>query len=144
MSDRTISASRTVPAPPAAIWAVLTDPARHAEIDGSGTVRGALGRSSRLAGVGDRFGMRMRQGLPYPIRNVVVEFEPERRIAWRHPGRHRWRYELEPVDGGTRVTETFDWTAAPLGFLYGPLGFLDAHSRSIPRTLERLEQVVTT
>jgi carbon monoxide dehydrogenase subunit G len=37
----------------------------------------------------------------------VVEFEPERRIAFRTiagPVRPEGRYELEPVDGGTRVT----------------------------------------
>ena len=32
----------------------------------------------------------------------VVEFEEDRRIAWRHYGHHIWRYTLEPTDGGTR------------------------------------------
>jgi hypothetical protein len=39
----------------------------------------------------------------------VVEFDEGRRIAWRHIGRHTWRYELEPIDATTTVvTETFD------------------------------------
>ena len=52
-------------------------------------------------------------GVPYLIRNRVVEFEPGRRIAWRHFTANRWRYELTPTaDGGTRVTETFDLSRA--------------------------------
>ena len=43
------------------------------------------------------------------IRNRVVEFETDSRIAWRHFTANRWRYELAPTaDGGTTVTETFD------------------------------------
>ena len=53
--------------------------------------------------------MDMRVGMPYRVDNEVVEFEEDRRIAWRHMGHHVWRYELEPVAEGTRVTETFDW-----------------------------------
>ena len=47
-------------------------------------------------------------GAPYKIDNTVVEFEEGRRIAWRHIGGHVWRYLLEPVTGGTKVTEQFD------------------------------------
>jgi hypothetical protein len=49
--------------------------------------------------------------------NHVVEFEAERRIAWRpaEPGReppgHLWVWELEPIESiRTRVTHTYDWT----------------------------------
>ena len=49
-----------------------------------------------------------------PVSDVVdgQEFEENRRIAWAHVGGHRWRYELEEVDGGTRVTESFDWSTS--------------------------------
>ena len=49
----------------------------------------------------------------------VVEFEEGRRIAWQtrgpgHIGKHVagriWRYELEPVEGGTLVRESWDIT----------------------------------
>ena len=54
-------------------------------------------------------------GLPYKIRNTVVEFDEDRRIAWRHFGGHRWRYVPRAQPGGTRVTESFDYSlyAAP-------------------------------
>jgi hypothetical protein len=110
-ASRTVSDSVVVTASPEQIFDLLADPRRHAELDGSGTVKGAVRGPSRLS-LGATFGMRMRIGLPYLIRNTVVEFEENRRIAWRHFGRHIWRYELEPVDGGTRVTETFDWSPA--------------------------------
>jgi hypothetical protein len=52
-------------------------------------------------------------GVPYVIVNRVVEFAPDRLIAWRHFTANRWRYALEPTDdGGTRVTETFDMSRA--------------------------------
>ena len=142
-NEKQISASRVIAATPEAIWAVLIDTSRHGDIDGSDTVKGTIGGGKVLTQVGGTFGMQMRLGLPYPIRNTVVELEPLRRIAWRHAGRHRWRYELEPVEGGTKVTETFDYSTALLPFMYGPAGFLKAHARSIPATLERLDALLS-
>ena len=135
--SRSVSRSVVVNAPPEEVFALLADPRRHAEIDGSGTVKGALKGPDRL-GPGARFGMRMRLGVPYVIRNEVVEFEEGRRIAWRHLGHHVWRYELEPVERGTRVTETFDWTPARSPRALEALGVPARNARSIDATLERL------
>ena len=97
MSERVVSVSRVIKASPEAIFDVLADPARHAEIDGSGMVQKLHGESNRLA-LGSKFGMDMKMGiLPYRMTNTVVEFEPDRLIAWQHFFHHRWRYELEPV-----------------------------------------------
>lgn len=136
MGDQ-VSASRVVPAPPEAIFDLLADPRQHHVIDGSGMVQGAISGPDRLS-LGARFGMSMRKGLPYRITNVVVEFEEGRRIAWRHMGRHRWRYELEPVDGGTRVTETFDVSTVPAPMR--PLVRMAGRSNgeAIEKTLDRL------
>ena len=111
MTSQTVSASTTIAAPPSVVFAILADPRQHARIDGSGSVRGVINGPDRLT-KGDRFGVDMKLfGLPYKITNIVVEHEPDRRIAWRHFGGHRWRYELEPTaDGGTTVTETFDYS----------------------------------
>lgn len=135
--SRSVSRSAVVAAPPQEVFALLADPRRHAEIDGSGTVRSALAGPERLA-PGATFGMRMRLGVPYVIRNEVVEFEEGRRIAWRHLGHHVWRYELEPVDGGTRVTETFDWAPARSPKVLELLGIPARNARSIEATLARL------
>lgn len=135
--NRSISRSVVVPVPPEQVFDLLADPRRHAEVDGSGTVQGVARGPSRLS-PGARFGMRMRYGIPYVIANTVVEFEENRRIAWRHLGHHVWRYELEPVDGGTRVTETFDWAPARAPRVLEVLRIPGHNARSIEATLERL------
>ena len=109
-SDRIISESIDIAAPPETVFAILADPHQHPRIDGSGTVQATIKGPERLS-KGAHFGVDMKLfGLPYKIRNTVVEFEDNRRIAWRHFGGHRWRYELEPTAGGTRVTESFDYS----------------------------------
>jgi hypothetical protein len=112
MADVQVSRTRFVPAPAQDIFDLLADPRQHALIDGSGTVQGAVSGPERLS-QGATFGMSMKLGVPYRIKNTVEEFDEGRRIAWRHAGQHRWRYELEPVDGGTQVTETFDVSTVP-------------------------------
>ena len=111
------SVERVIPAPRERIFVLLADPSRHREIDGSGSVRRAREGSQRLA-LGTKFVMSMRLGIPYSTVSEVVEFEENRRIAWqtystipwlaRWGGGRIWRYELEPVEGGTLVRETWD------------------------------------
>ncbi len=147
-----VTVERVIPAGPKAIFDVLATPERHVEIDGSGTVRGTR-RTGRRVGLGDSFGMRMLWGVPYATRNVVREYDEGRLIAWQtlapapldkvFTGR-TWRYELEPVQGGTRVRETWDIsTERPLtrGFLRTRMAGLTR--RNMEKTLERLEDVVT-
>lgn len=140
ISGRTVSASTVVAAPPEAVFALLANPHRHHEFDGSGTVRGAVSGPERLA-LGDRFGMSMKIKLPYRITNRVVELEPDRRIAWCHAARAVWRYELEPVPGGTRITETFDYGGSPVAAGMELLGFPKGNARSIAATLRRLREI---
>lgn len=139
MDPQFVSASRVMPHPPEVIFDFLCDPANHAKLDGSDHVLGPTG-SRRLTKKGDTFGMRMRWGLPYAVKNTVVEFEPNQRIAWRHFAGHRWRYELAAVDAGTEVTETFDPQRAPGKFLY-PLffGYPEQYETMLERSLEKLE-----
>lgn len=142
MTDRVVSVSRVIHASPEAIFDVLTDPARHGEIDGSGMVQRLRGESARLE-LGSKFGMDMKMGLlPYRITNTVVEYEENRLIAWRHVGKHRWRYELEPVEGGTKVTESFDWSTATSPKAIELMGYPKKHPANMEATLERLANVV--
>lgn len=136
------SASRRIAATPEAIFNVLADPSKHPLIDGSGMVQGVLEDPERLQ-LGSKFGMDMKlKFLPYRISSTVVEFEENRLIAWQHLGKHRWRYELEPIDEGTLVTETFDWSTsmAPKGLELA--GYPEKHLPNIERTLESLAQLV--
>ncbi|MFN3216425.1 MAG: SRPBCC family protein [Acidimicrobiales bacterium] len=144
MSDRSVSVSRVIAAPPEKIFDVLATPSGHAVIDGSGTVKGEQVGPERLTAVGDRFGMKMKMyGVPYKMSSNVVEFEEDRLIAWAHLGGHRWRYELEPVDEGTRVTETFDWSTAKAPKFIELMGYPKKHPAAMEKTLERLDEHVT-
>jgi hypothetical protein len=87
--------------------------------------------------------MRMHYLVPYVITNEVVEFEEGRRIAWRHVGHHVWRYELAATgDGGTVVTETFDWAPSRAPRVLELLGIPERNTRSIEATLRRLQDLV--
>ena len=136
-AERRVSASTVVAAPPQAVFDLLADPRRHREFDGSGTVRDTVSGPDRLS-AGARFGVGMRMGLPYRILNTVVEFDEGRRIGWRHLGHHIWRYELEPVGGGTRITETFDYAPSRVPRALELVGFPRRNLASIRATLVRL------
>jgi uncharacterized protein YndB with AHSA1/START domain len=142
MSAHQVSASVTVAAPPAAVFAIVADPHQHPRIDGSGSVRGLIEGPDHVV-KGDTFHVSMRLfGVPYKITNTVVEYEPDRRIAWRHFGGHRWRYELEPSGAGTRVTETFDYSRYNLFWrtFIEVTGFPARNRDGIRGTLERLKE----
>lgn len=141
MSEQVISESRVLPFPADAIFDVLASPAGHVEMDGSGTVMGVARGPERLS-EGAKFKMKMRIGLPYQMSSTVKEFDENRRIAWAHVGGHRWRYELEPVEGGTKVTESFDWSTSKAPKAIEIAGYPERHKANLQQTLERLEAVV--
>ncbi len=152
MADQ-VSVTRIIPAPAAEIFDLLADPDRHTDIDGSGTVRGVTGRPSGRLKLGSVFGMSMKMGIGYSTRNVVVEFDEGRLIAWQTlaaeplskivTGRV-WRYVLEPVPDGTRVTETWDISAeAALSRPFVRLLMAGSTRTAMERTLERIEHLVT-
>jgi uncharacterized protein YndB with AHSA1/START domain len=114
----TLSVERVIKAPAREIFALLADAGRHPSFDGSGTVDRADAASIPLE-LGTTFSMRMRGRpetlfLPYTMTNEVIEFEPDRRIAWQPTtfgglvGGRIWRYELTPTEDGTLVRETWD------------------------------------
>ena len=153
MSDSrdVVSVSRVIDAPPDVIFALLADPSRHQDFDGSGTVRDAKEQPERLR-LGSTFGMSMKLGLPYFMVNTVVEFEDNRRIAWqphmsgplgRVVGGRVWRYELEAVDGGTVVRETWDITQESVLSKWMVKGQGATTAANMAATLERIERVLT-
>src|SRR5262245_29572497 len=142
---------RVIPAPPEKIFDLLADPRRHRDIDGSGSVRDAKNCPERLS-LGATFGRSMKLGIPYSMVNEVIEFEEGRRIAWqpRPPGKlgskmgggRIWRYELEPVEGGTRVRESWDISQEKVKALVRPARKKTV--KSMEATLARIEELVTT
>ena len=146
MAAQSVSRDIVIDADATTIFDVLADPSQHALFDGSDSVRGRVSGPPRLY-LGARFRMRMRLGIPYLITNQVVEYAEDRCIAWRHFGRHVWRYELAPADGergrpATRVTETFDWGPALASFAYPAAGIPERNAAAIEATLQRLKVLV--
>jgi len=147
-----VTVERFIPAPAPAIFALLVDPARHRDIDGSGTVRDPKETPERLV-LGSEFGMSMKLGVPYSMVSKVIEYEPDRCIAWqtRGPGRiggkaggRIWRYELEPREGGTLVRET--WDIRDEASVTRPVVRLSAKKTeaNMIATLERIEELLAT
>ncbi|MFI2837324.1 SRPBCC family protein [Mycolicibacterium sp. PDY-3] len=121
MSDR-MEVHRTIAAPAADIFAVLTDPHGHVAIDASGMLQDASGEPARQ--VGDQFVVHMdREALndfpmgKYDVTVDIVDYEQDRLIAWTILGQikpqigHVYGYRLEPADDGTVVTSFYDWSA---------------------------------
>lgn len=136
--ERVVRVSKNVAATPQQIFDLLADPSRHQSIDGSGTVRDALSSAPQRLSLGSKFGMKMRLGLPYRITNEVVEFDEPSVIAWRHFGGHIWRYRLEEVEGGTMVTEEFDWRRAKSPPMLRATRTPERNRKAIEATLDRL------
>jgi hypothetical protein len=91
----------------------------------------------RLA-LGSKFSMSMKLGVPYKITNEVVEFDEPSLIAWQHMGKHVWRYRLRPVEGGTEVTEEFDFRPARSATALKLSGAPKRNAKAIEATLDRL------
>jgi uncharacterized protein YndB with AHSA1/START domain len=151
MEGDVLTVERVIPAPPEAIFALLADASKHPLIDGSGSVKESKEPSGQLA-LGSTFGMSMKLGVRYSTRNTVVEFEPDRRIAWQTgadgllgkiaAGRI-WRYELEPVEAGTRVRESWDLSQDKQRRLLKMGPTPKQTRRNMERTLERIQEVLS-
>src|SRR3954466_3301582 len=118
MTER-IEVQRAIAAEPAAIFRVVADPKGHVAIDASGMLMDATGEPATK--VGDTFTIHMDRdalndyplGL-YDVTCTIVTFEQDREIAWTPGGQldlgHVYGYRLEPTDGGTLVTQYYDWS----------------------------------
>lgn len=110
-----VIAARTIPAPPDEIWPLLDDPRRLGDwlafADSGELLEGeGAGRRQRMHG---RWGRKRSE-----IDQVVVAYDPPRRLAWRHEAERldgrpaprfaastQFQVTLEPQGaGGTRVT----------------------------------------
>ncbi len=143
-NKRIVSRSVFVPAPAHEIFDLLANPRRHSEIDGSGSVKDAQIDAPERLSLNAQFGMNMRIGVPYKMTNTVVEFEENSRIGWRHFGGHIWRYILEPAEGGTNVTEQFDWSTAKSPLMLQVIRAPQNNARAIEKTLANLEKLFSS
>lgn len=105
MNKELIQSSIDVEAPPAKVWEVVSDLKRMG--DWSPQCRkmyvfgGKVKKGTRTLNI-NRAGK-----LVWPTNAKVIEFEPEKKIAFRIvENRTIWSYELEPTATGTRITES--------------------------------------
>ena len=128
MAEDRVSATRVIDAPAEAIFAVLTDPAKHAAIDGTGWVVRGSRESKPLTAAGQIFRMSMyhpnHPDGSYQTANRVQAIDPPRTVSWEtgeeagdgtlRLGGWSWRYDLTPAGpSSTAVTLSYDWSAAP-------------------------------
>jgi len=126
-TSRKLQASKVIDAPADKIFALLSDPSRHVDLDDAGMVRGPEGDAPPIGGIGQVFTMNMHQDAlgDYRMVNTVTAYQPTSRIGWApamdpscdlasklgdmDASGHTFTYDLAEVDGGTRVTQTYEW-----------------------------------
>ena len=122
MAEERVNVRRRIAAPASKIYALVTDPAMHVEIDGSGMLEAAPD-AKQVTAVGDTFDMDMdREPLgdipmgKYKVRNLVTKLEPDALIEWTvggvdtPPVGHVYGWQLTPAGDATDVTLYCDWT----------------------------------
>lgn len=142
-----LKASITIDATPAQVWALVTDVARMSAWSPQVVRTVVLGGPVRL---GTTFVNLNRNGLRlWPTRAKVVRFTPHEDFAFRNPDNWTvWSYQLEPVEGGTRVTERRETprgispavrlaTAVVMG---GEKSFTAVNLQGMVETLERMKE----
>ncbi|OFJ52659.1 SRPBCC family protein [Mycolicibacterium grossiae] len=139
---RRVSRSVQVAAPVAEVFALIADPHRHHDLDGSGTVRDVDVKGPHRLKEGDRFTVGMTQyGVPYKITSTATAVEENHVVEWQHPLGHKWRWEFAEVSPGTtKVTETFDYSTAKLPFVIELTGYQKKNADGIESTLTALAQ----
>lgn len=154
MDQENVSATLTVAAPVAKVFAVLTDPTTHSAIDGTGWVQEPVDRAP-LTEAGQVFRMAMyhpdHPDGTYQVANKVEVLDPPRAIGWltgeeKEDGRLEfggwvWRYGLVPHGPSkTEVTLTYDWSAVPR-FIREYLDFPPFGPEHLPHSLHHLAEL---
>lgn len=152
-NEQKITVQRTIDAPAKDVFEVLTNPERHAELDGSGFVR-SDDKSDRIQAVGDVFTMNMtgdHMGGEYQTDNHVTAFDPNKMVGWKtapagtEPPGWEWLWELEPQGAdSTLVTHTYDWSGVTDKALLDKISFPLVTQDQLEETLGRLAAAVSS
>ena len=149
--DQQIVVQRTIDAPAEDVFDVLSNPERHAELDGSGFVRSDE-RTDRIQAVGDVFTMNMsgdHMGGEYQTDNHVVAYGRNAVVGWAtapagtEPPGWTWVWELTG-DGADRtdVTITYDWSKVTDKELLQKVGFPLVKESDLEDSLAKLAEAV--
>lgn len=151
--DKKITVSRTIDASAADIFNVLSNPARHAEIDGAGHIV-SDDRTDRITATGQVFTMNMdaeHMGGEYKTDNHVVGYDENKLLAWKtapagtEPPGWQWVWELDPRGAdSTDVSLTYDWSAVTDKQLLKKVSFPVVEQSALEDSLGRLAAAVSS
>ena len=117
-----ITANVEISAPPAAVWAIVSDLKRMGEW--SPQCRRMIVRGGEVKQGARTINVNRQGWKVWPTRSYVKVFDPERTLALKIAENGTiWTYELEPTADGTRLTES---RTAPNG-VSGLSNFLSKH-----------------
>jgi len=143
---------RVIPASTAAIFDILSNPLRHADLDGSGFIRSDAG-AQRIQAVGDVFTMNMEgehMGGEYQTDNHVTGYADNALLAWQtapagtEPPGWEWVWELEPQGpDSTLVRHTYDWSKVTDKELLQKVKFPLVTEAQLEDTLVKLDEAAT-
>lgn len=153
MTDtKRFTVERVIPASTAAIFDILSNPLRHADLDGSGFIRSDAG-AQRIQAVGDVFTMNMEgehMGGEYQTDNHVTGFADNALLAWQtapagtEPPGWEWVWELEPQGpDSTLVRHTYDWSKVTDRELLQKVKFPLVTEAQLEDTLVKLDEAAT-
>ena len=157
MSSDRVSATRRIAAPASKLFRIVSDPAGHVAIDGSGMLEAAPD-ARPLSAVGETFVIDMDRAplgdIPdmgkYRVRNTVTQIIPDRLFEWGVGGLdrpmlgHVYGWQLDPVnDDETDVTNYCDWTNIPVE-MRARLAWPVVPVRMLEKSVENLERIATT
>jgi uncharacterized protein YndB with AHSA1/START domain len=151
-NDKNISVSRRIDASTAAVFDVLSNPERHAELDGSGFVLSDE-KSDRITGTGQVFRMNMsgdHMGGEYQTDNTVTGYDANHLVAWQtapadtDPPGWEWVWQLEAQGSdATEVTLTYDWSKVTDQELLKKISFPLVDKVALERSLDNLAGAVS-
>jgi hypothetical protein len=132
-----------VSATAAEVFALITNPRRFGELDGSGAMRDVPVLGPERLEIGDSFTVSLQQsGMPYQATSTVTSLEVDRVIEWEDAYLRKWRWELaETMNGTTEVTESLDSAGAVIPLfdeMFG--GDTDRNATAITLSLHKLAE----
>ncbi|WP_026536307.1 SRPBCC family protein [Arthrobacter sp. H14] len=152
MTEGKITATRNIDASADVIFEVLSNPERHAQLDGSGMVQSDE-KSDRISGVGQVFTMNMqweKMGGEYKTENHVTGFDENKLLAWQtavqgeEPPGWQWVWELTPKGpDSTEVSITYDWSGVTDKDVLKKVSFPAVPQEDLESSLENLAATVS-
>jgi len=150
--DKKITVHRTIDASTSEVFAVLSNPQKHVELDGSGFVV-SDDRTDRITANGQKFRMNMsgdHMGGDYQTDNVVTGYDENKLIAWQtapageEPPGWEWLWELEDEGSdATSVTLTYDWSHVTDPEVLKNISFPLVSESELEDTLSNLAEAVS-